>query len=193
MIAFTTYGYMGDGSPDRADALIWGLTELFPRVVASDVPSSKSCSSPTVLFCASGRDLRHRQNHPACDRPCATATAARRPGARRGVLACASPGWARSWSPGDNLASAFCRKARRQLRPMKALGGMFRGGEYLAEIYGASRRQGTFGLLHRPDAHPWTALDVTFVLLEVERPRLPTAFSSTWPTAASSILPGTLP
>ena len=56
---------------------------------------------------------------------------------------------------------------------MKALGGMFRGGEYLAEIYGASRRQGTFGLLHRPDAHPWTALDVTFVLLEVERPRLP--------------------
>ena len=36
LISFTTHGYMGDGSPDRADALIWGLTELFPRVVTSD-------------------------------------------------------------------------------------------------------------------------------------------------------------
>lgn len=38
MISFTTLGFMGDGSPDRADALIWGLTELFPRVVASEIP-----------------------------------------------------------------------------------------------------------------------------------------------------------
>ena len=45
MIAFTTHGYMGDGSPDRADALIWGLTELFPRVVASD-PARASWISP---------------------------------------------------------------------------------------------------------------------------------------------------
>jgi predicted phage terminase large subunit-like protein len=35
LAAFTTAGYMGDGSPDRADALIWGLTELFPRVVSN--------------------------------------------------------------------------------------------------------------------------------------------------------------
>lgn len=34
LISFTTNGFMGDGSPDRADALIWALTELFPRVVA---------------------------------------------------------------------------------------------------------------------------------------------------------------
>jgi predicted phage terminase large subunit-like protein len=33
MVSFTTNGYMGDGSPDRTDALIWGLSELFPRVV----------------------------------------------------------------------------------------------------------------------------------------------------------------
>ena len=26
LISFTTHGFMGDGSPDRADALIWGLT-----------------------------------------------------------------------------------------------------------------------------------------------------------------------
>jgi|SRR5215467_7857718 len=27
---------MSDGSPDRADALIWALTEIFPRVLASN-------------------------------------------------------------------------------------------------------------------------------------------------------------
>lgn len=30
LCAFTTMGYMGDRSPDRADALIWALSELFP-------------------------------------------------------------------------------------------------------------------------------------------------------------------
>jgi len=28
----TAGGYEGRGSPDRADALIWGLSELFPRM-----------------------------------------------------------------------------------------------------------------------------------------------------------------
>lgn len=31
--AFSTTGYRGQGSPNRADALIWGLTELFPALV----------------------------------------------------------------------------------------------------------------------------------------------------------------
>jgi hypothetical protein len=30
LTAFSTYGYTGTGSPNRADALIWALTELFP-------------------------------------------------------------------------------------------------------------------------------------------------------------------
>ena len=30
---FNTTGYLGQGSPNRADALIWGLTELFPGLV----------------------------------------------------------------------------------------------------------------------------------------------------------------
>ena len=30
MCNFTSLGYMGDRSPDRADALIWAMTELFP-------------------------------------------------------------------------------------------------------------------------------------------------------------------
>jgi phage terminase large subunit-like protein len=33
LVAFSTVGYMGDKSPNRADALIWGLTELFPGVI----------------------------------------------------------------------------------------------------------------------------------------------------------------
>jgi phage terminase large subunit-like protein len=31
---FSTVGYLGDRSPNRADALIWALTELFPGIVA---------------------------------------------------------------------------------------------------------------------------------------------------------------
>ena len=31
--AFSTIGYMGEQSPNRADALIWALTELFPGIV----------------------------------------------------------------------------------------------------------------------------------------------------------------
>lgn len=34
MSGFSTVGYVGDRSPNRADALIWGLTEIFPGVVA---------------------------------------------------------------------------------------------------------------------------------------------------------------
>ena len=33
MCQMTASGYEGDGSPDRVDALVWGLTELFPSMV----------------------------------------------------------------------------------------------------------------------------------------------------------------
>ena len=33
MSAFSTMGYIGVGSPNRADALVWGLTELFPGII----------------------------------------------------------------------------------------------------------------------------------------------------------------
>lgn len=32
MCLFTAAGYEGKGSPDRADALVWGMTELFPKL-----------------------------------------------------------------------------------------------------------------------------------------------------------------
>ena len=34
LAAMTGAGYVGDGSPDRADALVWALTELFGEVAA---------------------------------------------------------------------------------------------------------------------------------------------------------------
>lgn len=36
LCAFTSAGYTGDRSPDRADAQIWSLTELFPGVMRDD-------------------------------------------------------------------------------------------------------------------------------------------------------------
>lgn len=33
MTQFTTEGYQGEDSPDRADALVWAFTELFPDMV----------------------------------------------------------------------------------------------------------------------------------------------------------------
>lgn len=39
MCNFTPSGYVGDGSPDRADALVWALTELMlePQGYAFDI------------------------------------------------------------------------------------------------------------------------------------------------------------
>jgi phage terminase large subunit-like protein len=33
IVHFSTHGYVGTGSPNRADALFWALTELFPGIV----------------------------------------------------------------------------------------------------------------------------------------------------------------
>lgn len=36
LIAFTTNGYLGENSPNRADAVIWGFTELFGGIIAGE-------------------------------------------------------------------------------------------------------------------------------------------------------------
>ena len=44
LTSMTTTGYLGDGSPDRLDALVWGFTELFDDMVeagAQDIPEWK--------------------------------------------------------------------------------------------------------------------------------------------------------
>jgi len=33
MVLFTPFGIEGDGAADRADALVWALWDLFPRMV----------------------------------------------------------------------------------------------------------------------------------------------------------------
>src|SRR6185312_7067364 len=38
LTAFTTYGYTGDHSPNRADAMIWGLSDLFPELTKPEEP-----------------------------------------------------------------------------------------------------------------------------------------------------------
>lgn len=36
LCAFTTHGYMGDQSPNRADAFVWGMSELFPELAKAE-------------------------------------------------------------------------------------------------------------------------------------------------------------
>ncbi len=39
LCAFTTHGYMGEDSPNRADAMVWGMSALFPELTkAQDKP-----------------------------------------------------------------------------------------------------------------------------------------------------------
>jgi phage terminase large subunit-like protein len=34
LAGFTTYGFTGDHSPNRADAMIWAMSDLFPELIA---------------------------------------------------------------------------------------------------------------------------------------------------------------
>lgn len=47
MTQFTNEGYQGDGSPDRADALVWALTELFPDMVDTVPDASQFKLTPS--------------------------------------------------------------------------------------------------------------------------------------------------
>lgn len=38
LLGFQTTGYIGTGSPNRADALVWALTELFPALTKTEQP-----------------------------------------------------------------------------------------------------------------------------------------------------------
>ncbi len=37
LCAFTTHGYMGENSPNRADAMVWGFSDLFPELAKPEV------------------------------------------------------------------------------------------------------------------------------------------------------------
>jgi phage terminase large subunit-like protein len=48
LTAFTTHGYVGDDSPNRADALIWALAELFPGIVAGPKKKDEPVTIPKM-------------------------------------------------------------------------------------------------------------------------------------------------
>lgn len=50
LTSFTTHGYVGSDSPNRADALIWALTDLFPGMVAAKPANDSSYSIPTLAM-----------------------------------------------------------------------------------------------------------------------------------------------
>lgn len=49
LTAFTTHGYIGGDSPNRADALIWALAALFPAIVKPREPRTVSATIPTTV------------------------------------------------------------------------------------------------------------------------------------------------
>jgi hypothetical protein len=46
LCSFTTFGYTGERSPNRADAAIWGWTELFPGIVSARKERPKPSHAP---------------------------------------------------------------------------------------------------------------------------------------------------
>lgn len=48
LTAFTTHGYVGSDSPNRADALIWALAELFPGVIAGPKQDNTPVTIPKL-------------------------------------------------------------------------------------------------------------------------------------------------
>lgn len=55
LTAFTTNGYMGDRSPNRADALIWALAELFPAIVSGPKKERPPASVPSLKSAFQGQ------------------------------------------------------------------------------------------------------------------------------------------
>jgi phage terminase large subunit-like protein len=48
MCGFTTNGFMGDHSPNRADAMVWGMSDLFPELIKQQEEIYKPKVQPVV-------------------------------------------------------------------------------------------------------------------------------------------------
>lgn len=46
LTAFSTYGYLGENSPNRADAWIWVLAELFPGLIRTEAKKDQKKTAP---------------------------------------------------------------------------------------------------------------------------------------------------
>lgn len=49
LCAFTTHGYTGQNSPNRADAMIWGMSDLFPQLLAKKEAQKTTQPSSIVV------------------------------------------------------------------------------------------------------------------------------------------------
>lgn len=47
LCAFTTHGYMGENSPNRADAMVWAFSDLFPELAKPEQP--KPDNKPQII------------------------------------------------------------------------------------------------------------------------------------------------
>ena len=47
LCSMTTNGYMGERSPNRADAFVWAMTKLFPGIIKTDAKSQRKHVMPT--------------------------------------------------------------------------------------------------------------------------------------------------
>jgi phage terminase large subunit-like protein len=48
LCSFTTTGYIGEKSPNRADWMVWGMTELFPGMTQRDKKVRKLVTIPRM-------------------------------------------------------------------------------------------------------------------------------------------------
>lgn len=48
LCGFTTAGYMGENSPNRADAMVWGISELFPELTKKAKDDDKPKAEPRM-------------------------------------------------------------------------------------------------------------------------------------------------
>lgn len=55
LCGFTTHGYMGENSPNRADAMVWGMSVLFPELVRAE--EKPTPPPPRLIHLGTGGNL----------------------------------------------------------------------------------------------------------------------------------------
>ena len=48
LCGFTTHGYMGENSPNRADAMVWGMSDLFPELAKKQAEEKQEKPKPVL-------------------------------------------------------------------------------------------------------------------------------------------------
>ena len=59
LTGFTTHGYMGEKSPNRADAMVWAISDLFPELIKPKDEPQQVVQAP-ILHRRSNTAWMHR-------------------------------------------------------------------------------------------------------------------------------------